>query len=488
MDKNQIHAIVEAQRSYFNAGQTLSVEKRIGYLKKLREHIIAHELQINGALFDDLGKSGYEAYMTEVAVVVSEVNFMLKHLHSFAKDRTVPTPFGQQLARSYVKAKPYGVTLVMSPWNYPFMLTLPPVIAAVAAGNTVVVKPSAYSPRTSALIEKMLGDIFPPEHVAVITGGREENAALLDEKFDYIFFTGSKKVGQLVLEKAAVSLTPVTLELGGKSPVIVDETAKLRLAARRLVFGKGTNVGQTCVAPDYVFIHRSVKDAFLRLMKEEIARQYGDCLHNPFWGKIVNEKHFDRVAGLIDPEKVVFGGRSDPATRKIELTLMDNVTWEDKVMREEIFGPVLPFMVYDSLDDVIDQIRAHDKPLAMYVFSESKTNIKKLHDSVSFGGGCVNETLIHVISSAMGFGGVGESGMGQYHGKAGFDTFTHYTSIVDKVTWFDLDQRYQPYNIVNMLLTRNFNFGSSIYGKLKETVDVPLVQIKHLLPKIYFRK
>ena len=478
MDKNQIHAIVEAQRSYFNAGQTLSVEKRIGYLKKLREYIIEHELQINGALFDDLGKSSYEAYMTEVATVMGEVNFMIKHLKSFAKDKKVPTPFGQQFAHSYIKAKPYGVTLIMSPWNYPIMLTLPALIASVAAGNTAVVKPSAYSPRTSALMAKMIADIFPMEYVTVVTGGREENSCLLDEKFDYIFFTGSKPVGKLVLEKAAKNLTPVTLELGGKSPVIVDETAKLGLAARRLTFGKGTNVGQTCVAPDYVYIHRSVKDKFIELMKKEIERQYGDCLANPFYGKIVNEKHFERVCGLIDPEKVVYGGKSDPETRKIGLTLMDNVTWDDKVMREEIFGPVLPFIVYDSLDEVIASIRAHDKPLAMYVFSESKDNIKKLHDSVSFGGGCVNETLIHVISSAMGFGGVGESGMGQYHGKAGFDTFTHYTGIIDKVTWFDLDQRYQPYCKLNIFLGRNLNFGANIVGRIKDSMDVPFLPKK----------
>ncbi len=458
------------------------------YLQKIRDYLLKNEVKINQALYYDLGKSGYEAYLTEVGVVISEVSFMLKHLRSFAKDRTVPTPFGQQIARSYVKAKPYGVTLIMSPWNYPFMLTLPPVIAAVAAGNTVVVKPSAYSPHTSALIADMLSEIFPLEHVAVVTGGREENTQLLEEKFDYIFFTGSKNVGKLVLEKAAVHLTPTTLELGGKSPVIVDETAKLKLAARRLVFGKGTNVGQTCVAPDYVLVQRRIKDAFIQCVKEEIERQFGDCISNPFYGKMINEKHFDRVCGLIDRQKVVCGGKADRDTRKIQLTIMDNVTWDDKVMQEEIFGPVLPFLTYDTLDEAIDVIRAHDHPLAMYCFSENKANIKKLHDAISFGGGCVNETLIHVISSAMGFGGVGESGMGQYHGKAGFDTFTHYTSIVDKATWIDLEQRYQPYSKANMLLARNFNFGSSIYGRLKEQFEVPFVRLKQLLPKIYFKE
>ena len=488
MNSEQIHALVEKQRTFFNSGATLPVETRLSYLQRIKNYLLQNEVKINQALYSDLGKSGYEAYLTEVGVVISEVSFMLKHLRSFAKDRTVPTPFGQQIARSYVKAKPYGVTLIMSPWNYPFMLTLPPVIAAVAAGNTAIVKPSAYSPHTSALIADMLAEIFPPELVAVVTGGREENTQLLEEKFDYIFFTGSKNVGRLVLEKAAVHLTPTTLELGGKSPVIVDETAKLKLAARRLVFGKGTNVGQTCVAPDYVLVRRSVKDAFVACVKTEIERQFGDCLSNPFYGKIVNEKHFDRICALIDPEKVVSGGKADRETRKIQLTVMDNVTWDDKVMQEEIFGPVLPIMTYETLDEVIDAVRAHDHPLAMYIFSENKANIKKLHDAISFGGGCVNETLIHVISSAMGFGGVGESGMGQYHGKAGFDTFTHYTSIVDKATWIDLEQRYQPYSKANMLLARNFNFGSSIYGKLKEQFDVPFVRIKQLFPRVDLKK
>jgi len=478
MTKEEIRKTVEAQREFFNAGGTRSIAYREECLRKMKAYVLKNEVAITKALFNDLGKSSYESYMCEISVVIAEINFMLKHIRQFTKNKTVKTPFGQQLAKSYVRPSPYGVTLIMSPWNYPFMLTLPAVIASVSAGNTCVVKPSAYSPHTSALIADMLSEIFPAEHVAVVTGGREENACLLDEKFDYIFFTGSKKVGRLVLEKASANLTPVTLELGGKSPTIIDETADLPLAARRFVFGKGTNVGQTCVAPDYVLIHSSVKDAFIGLVKKEIEKQFGDCVNNPFYGKIVNKKHFDRVCGLIDPDKVVYGGNSDPETLKIQLTVMDNVTWDDKVMKEEIFGPVIPVLTYETLDEVIDTVRAHDKPLALYVFSSSKENIEKLHSSLSFGGGCVNETLIHVISTAMGFGGVGESGMGQYHGKAGFDTFTHYTSICDKATWIDLDQRYQPYCKINILLARNLNFGSSIYGALKEKIDVPTLQTR----------
>ena len=478
MNKEQIHAIVERQQEFFSSGATLPVEKRIMYLKRIKEYIIEHEAEITAALKSDLGKSPYESYLCEIAVVIAEVNYMLKNIRKLTKKKTVMTPFGQQLSHSYILAKPYGVTLIMSPWNYPFMLTLPPIIDAIAAGNTCVVKTSAYSPATSRIIKEMTDKIFPRQYVCTITGGRDENKHLLDEKFDYIFFTGSKNVGKLVLEKAAATLTPVTLELGGKSPTIIDETANLRIAAKRLVFGKGFNVGQTCVAPDYVYIHTSIKDRFLELVKEEIVRQFGDCINNDDYGCIINDKHFERVCSLISPEKVVFGGNSNPQTRKIQMTVMDNVTWDDPVMKEEIFGPVLPFLEYTDLDSVINEINSHDKPLALYIFSQNKKNIEKIHASCSFGGGCVNETDIHVITTAMGFGGVGESGMGQYHGKDGFDTFTHYTSIVDKMTWIDLGQRYQPYNKINIWLSRNLNIGSTIHTNLK--TDYPI------LPKSFF--
>lgn len=478
MEKSQIHEIVEMQRKFFESGATLPVERRIVYLKKIKEYIINNEDRIAEALKKDLGKSAYESYLCEIAVVIAEVNYMLKNIRKLTAKKTVMTPFGQQLSHSYVLPKPYGVTLIMSPWNYPFMLTLPPIIDAVAAGNTCVVKTSAYSPATSEIVKKMIEEIFPRQLVTVVTGGRDENNSLLDEKFDYIFFTGSKNVGKLVLEKAAATITPVTLELGGKSPVIIDETANLPISARRLVFGKGFNVGQTCVAPDYIYIHSSIKDRFLELVKSEIVRQFGDCINNEDYGCIINDKHFKRVCSLISPEKTVFGGESDPVTRKIQMTVMDNVTWDDPVMKEEIFGPILPFMEYNDLDEVIRVINSHDKPLALYVFSQNKKNIEKIHSSCSFGGGCVNETDIHVITTAMGFGGVGESGMGQYHGKDGFDTFTHYTSIVDKKTWIDLGQRYQPYNKLNIWLSRNLNFGSIIHKNLK--TDYPL------LPKSFF--
>lgn len=467
MNKQQIHDVVEMQREYFDSGATTDVNKRIEYLKKIKDYVIKKESVLSAALKADLGKSAYESYLCEISVVLAEVNYMISHIKKLSKIKTVMTPFGQQLAHSYVRPTAYGVTLIMSPWNYPLMLTLPPVIAAISAGNTCVVKTSAYSPNTSKAIQEMIETIFPPEYVAVVPGGREENQYLLDEKFDYIFFTGSKNVGKIVLQKAAENLTPVTLELGGKSPTIVDETANLRLAARRLVFGKGFNVGQTCVAPDYVYVHSSIKDKFIGLLKDEITRQFGDCINNNDYGYIVNDKHFNRVCSLIDPEKTVYGGNSDPKTRRIQFTVMDGVTWDDAVMKEEIFGPVLPILTYDSLDEVISVIKSHDKPLALYIFSSNKANIEKVHSSCSFGGGCINETDIHVITTAMGFGGVGASGMGQYHGKSGFDTFTHYTSIVDKKTFIDLEQRYQPYSKLNIWLARNLNFGSSLHTKLE---------------------
>ncbi|MGN0967901.1 MAG: aldehyde dehydrogenase, partial [Oscillospiraceae bacterium] len=383
-----------------------------------------------------------ESYMCETGLVISEISYLLRHVRSFAREKTVATPLAQFASRSYKKPSPYGVTLIMSPWNYPLLLTLDPLVDALAAGNTAIVKPSAYSPATSALLQKLLGELFPEDYVAVITGGREENEQLLEQKFDYIFFTGSKAVGRTVLEKAAKHLTPVTLELGGKSPCIVDASADLKLAARRIVFGKYLNCGQTCVAPDYVLCQRSVKDAFLEQVRAEIRRQYADANY----GKIINRKHFDRVCSLIDPAKVAVGGGSNADTLQIEPTVLDGVTWEDAVMGQEIFGPVMPILTFDSIDEVIETVNSREKPLALYIFARDKKVIRTVTARCAYGGGCVNDVVIHLATSNMGFGGVGESGMGAYHGKTGFDAFTHYKSIVDKKTWIDLPMRYQPYS------------------------------------------
>ncbi len=446
MTEQEIKDLVTRQRSYFQSGATLPVSARLAALRRLYDAISSHEKEIRRALQKDLGKSGFESYMCETGMVLEEISYMLKHTRKFAREQRVHTPLAQFCSRSYKKPSPYGVTLIMSPWNYPFMLTLSPLADALAAGNTAVVKPSAYSPYTSEVLLSILTECFDPKYVAVVTGGRAENTCLLREHFDYIFFTGSQAVGKEVMRSAAEHLTPVTLELGGKSPCIVDQTADIRLAARRIVFGKYLNCGQTCVAPDYVYCHRSVKDQLIKEVQKQIRRQYGkQPLHSSDYGKIINEKHFDRILGLIDEKKVVHGGGSDRSTLRIEPTVMDNVTFSDAVMQEEIFGPVMPILVFDSLDEVIRRINSMPHPLALYIFTSDKKAARKVTARCGFGGGCINDTIIHLATSEMGFGGFGESGMGAYHGKTGFDTFTHYKSIVDKKTWIDLPMRYQPY-------------------------------------------
>ena len=457
MNQQQIDALREKQRKFFATGATLDVSFRIAALKKLYKALQENEQAIAQALHSDLGKSAQESFLCETGMTLSEISYLLKHIRSFAREKTVPTPMAQFAARSYRKPMPYGVCLIMSPWNYPVLLTLEPLADALAAGNTAIIKPSAYSPATSALLAELLGKIFPEEYVAVVTGGREENAYLLEQKFDYIFFTGSKSVGRLVQKKAARYLTPVTLELGGKSPCIVDRSANIALSARRIVFGKFLNCGQTCVAPDYILCHPAVKEQLIACLKAEIQRQYGnDPLHNPSYGKIITDKHFDRVAGLIDSNKVAFGGETDPDTLKIAPTILDNITWEDKVMGEEIFGPVLPILTFASAEEVVETVNRRDTPLALYVFAQDKQFVQTITTRCAFGGGCVNDCIIHLATSAMGFGGMGESGMGSYHGKTGFDTFTHYKSIVDKKTWLDLPMSYQPYRKVYNQLVRLF--------------------------------
>lgn len=457
MTEIEIRQIVENQRTYFYTGATLPLSHRIEALKKIQSYILTHEAEIGKAIRKDLGKSDFESYMCETGLVLSEITYMLKHIRSFAKEKNVLTPLAQFHSRSFKKPSPYGVALIMSPWNYPFLLTIDPLIDALAAGNTVVLKPSAYSPYTSAVIQSMIEECFDKRYVAVITGRRAENTCLLNEHFDYIFFTGSQTVGKEVMRHAAAHLTPVTLELGGKSPCIVEESANIKLAARRIVFGKYLNCGQTCVAPDYIYCDRKIKDQLLAEIKRQIKRQFrSEPLTNKNYGKIINEKHFDRITKLIDSSKVVFGGKCDRTTLKIEPTVMDHVTFDDAVMQEEIFGPILPILTYDSLDQAIHKINSMPHPLALYVFTSDKTAARKVTARCGFGGGCINDTIIHLATSEMGFGGFGESGMGSYHGKDGFHTFSHYKSIVDKKTWLDLPMRYQPYRKINEKLIHLF--------------------------------
>ena len=455
--------ILQRQREFFVQGHTRSQEWRREILRNIQQGIEEYESQIMAALQEDLGKSASESYMCEVGMVKEELKYMQKHLRRLMRRRHAPTPLAQFASASYMVPEPYGNVLVMSPWNYPFLLSMDPVIDAIAAGNTVILKPSAYSPATSQVMAELFEKYVAPEAVTVVTGGRQVNADLLEHRFDYIFFTGGKTVGQLVMEKASKHLTPVTLELGGKSPCIVDETANLKLAARRIVFGKYLNLGQTCVAPDYILVHESVKDKLMLLLQEEIRRQFGEHpLANPNYGHIINRKHYDRLCKMLMGETVLGAGGItyvepaestsdmipdhlfDPDRHKIAPVVL-TANPQSKCMQEEIFGPILPVISYKTRQEVMDFVEFHPRPLALYLFSEDKQWQQQVLGRLRFGGGCINDVVIHLATTAMPFGGVGESGMGSYHGKYGFDTFTHYKSIVDKKTWLDLPMRYQPY-------------------------------------------
>lgn len=441
-----IDRLLEKQRSFFESGRTLPVAFRIRMLQRLYDAVKRYEPQIGRALASDLGKSDFEGFLCETGLVLSEIGYMIRHTPRFAREETVRTPLSQFAARSFRKPSPYGNVLILSPWNYPFLLTLDPLADAIAAGNTAVVKPSAYSPATSAVIARLIGECFPPSYVAVVTGGRRKNTELLRKKFDFVFFTGSQAVGKEVLRHTAETLTPAVLELGGKSPCIVDETAGLYLAAKRIVFGKYLNCGQTCVAPDYILCHTSVKERLVEELARQIERQYGRRpLENPDYGRIVNEKHFDRLMGLMEGARIAAGGEADRDTLRIAPTVMDQVSWNDAVMQEEIFGPLLPVLTFERWEEIYHLLARRPKPLALYLFTRNKRRAREAVTRLSFGGGCINDVVIHLATSEMGFGGVGESGMGAYHGRDGFRAFSHTKSIVDKKTWPDLPVRYQPY-------------------------------------------
>lgn len=448
-----INARVEAQRRYFLSGATRSTEFRVEMLKKLRRTITDNSALIAQSLIEDLNKQPLETYMCETGLVLEEINYHIKRLSGWNRPRRAAASLAQAPGRGYVYPEPYGVALIMAPWNYPLQLCLMPLVGAISAGCCAVVKPSAYAGASSRAIRKIIEDAFSPEYVCVIEGGRNENQALLEERFDYIFFTGSPSVGRLVMEKAAAKLTPVTLELGGKSPVIVDETADLHLAARRVAFGKVLNAGQTCVAPDYLLIQRGVRDKFIDEYKKALASFFprGDMsamVH------IVNDKHFERLLALLTDGTAAIGGGFDRASRFIEPTVLIDVSADAPVMRQEIFGPILPVLCYDRLGECIDFIRGREKPLALYTFSNDKAAVRRVFDSCSFGGGCVNDTILHLAGSGMGFGGVGASGMGCYHGKQSFDTFTHYRSVLRQSALIDVPLRYMPYSAIKDKITR----------------------------------
>lgn len=438
-----ISSIVNKQKAYFYNGYMRSVEVRKNNLKKLYEGVQRFEQEIFQALKLDLNKSVHESFTTEVGYVLKEISFQLKHISSWSKPKRVRTALTHFGSKGKVVPEPYGVTLIIAPWNYPFQLAIAPLVGALAAGNTIVLKPSELTPNVSKVITRMLEELFQEELVAVVEGGVEESTALLKEPFDYIFFTGSVGVGKVVMEAAAKQLTPLTLELGGKSPCIVHKDAKIDVTARRIVWGKFLNAGQTCVAPDYMYVHASVKEQLIEALRHEIEEQYGkEPLHNDNYVRIVSERHFERLCTFLKDGKTVIGGNYKKETLHIEPTVLTNVTWESAVMEDEIFGPILPIIEYDNIEDVIDTIQQHPKPLALYVFSEDKGVQKKVTSNISYGGGCINDVVYHLATPYLPFGGVGSSGLGSYHGEESFRTFSHYKSILAQSTAFDMKIRY----------------------------------------------
>jgi len=437
------HTLVSKQRQFFRTGRTKEIDYRFRALRELRAAILKNEQKIMDALKADLNKSEFEAYSTEVGFVLEEIRFTLKHLRSWVQHKRVKTPLTHLGSSSSIYPEPYGVALIIAPWNYPFQLTIAPLIGAIAAGNCAILKPSEFAPRTSVVLEELIKELYPEEYIAIVQGGVETSQALLQEKFDTIFFTGSVSVGEIVMEAAAKHLTPVTLELGGKCPCIVHEDAKIKVAAKRIAWGKFINAGQTCVAPDYVYVRRNIRDAFLKELKEAIDELYGKCpIKNPNYTRIVNQKHFDRLLALLDEGKIYTGGASDRERLVIEPTVLTDITWEDTIMQDEIFGPILPILEYRDISEVITGVHNHPNPLALYLFTESSIIEKKVLQEISFGGGCINDTVFHIVSPYLPFGGVGSSGMGAYHGKGSFDAFSHKKSILKQTSRFDIPLRY----------------------------------------------
>ncbi len=442
----EIEAIVATQRQYFNSGKTRPLAFRQGQLQALRSAIQRYESQIQSALKQDFGKSAFEAYATEIGFVLDELTHTLKHLPEWVEPEEVKTPLVHQPGSSQIVYEPFGVTLIIAPWNYPFQLLMDPLIGALAAGNCAVVKPSELTPATSRVMTELIKNTFDPHYVTSLEGGTEVSEVLLDQQFDYIFFTGSTRVGRIVMEKAAKHLTPVTLELGGKSPCIVDRGVPLEITARRIVWGKFLNAGQTCVAPDYILVPPEMKVDLIQEMARCLQDFYGtDPRQSPDYARIVNENHFDRLTSMIRPEQVALGGQHDRKERYIAPTILSPVDWDDPLMNEELFGPLLPVLTYRSLEEVIEKIQSRPRPLALYLFSENKAHQQMIVNRLSFGGGCINDTVIHLATPYLPFGGVGTSGMGSYHGRFSFETFSHRKALMQRQLKFDVPLRYPPY-------------------------------------------
>lgn len=445
--ENYINMVVERSREYFYSDITKSSSYRIEQLKKLKTSIEENEKYIYAALKEDLNKSYYETFMSELALVYDEINYAIKNLEDWMKPENIKTEISQMPGEVKIYKDPYGVVLIISPWNYPFQLTMVPLIGAIAAGNCAVVKPSNYSSATSKVIMMIIHSALPKGLATVIEGGREENKYLLDKDFDYIFFTGSPQVGKYVMKKASENLTPVTLELGGKSPAIVTETANIKKAARRVVFGKLLNAGQTCIAPDYVLVHKDVKNEFIREVVKELDNTFKDKeYYRKKYPKMINKNHFLRIISYLQTGNTIYGGNIDPETLQIEPTIVYEPSLDSELMQEEIFGPILPIISYENLDVLIENLKRRPKSLALYLFTKDDEEKEKVVKYLSYGGGCINDTILQIASLHAGFGGVGNSGMGKYHGKYSFDTFTHDKTVLEKSWLCDNPLKYHPYN------------------------------------------
>ncbi|HSQ77339.1 MAG TPA: aldehyde dehydrogenase [Nitrospirota bacterium] len=445
MDKSHILNLIGNHRAFFSTGRTKDLSFRIDQLKILRQAIISNESAIFDALKKDLNKPAYEAYGGDTAVVINEIDYVLKHLWSWAKPKRVRTPLAYFPSRSFVLPEPYGVALIIGPWNFPFQLLLGPLVGAIAAGNCVLLKPPIAVPHSTRLIAKLVHGNFDPDYISLVEGGAETGQMLLEEQFDYIFFTGGAATGRLVMQAAAKHLTPVTLELGGKNPCIVDVDTHLEYTARRIVWGKFFNAGQSCVAVDHLLVDKRIKQRLLDLIVKNLIEFYGaDPAQSPDYGRIVNNAHFERLSRLLGQGTIIAGGQSDRAMRYIAPTIIDNIKGQEPIMEDEIFGPLLPVIDYDDLTEAIAMVNSRPKPLALYFFSRDKKKQELVLSQTSSGGGCINDTTIHE-TARLPFGGVGESGTGKYHGKASFDTFSHDRSIVKSGFLFDVALRYPPY-------------------------------------------
>jgi aldehyde dehydrogenase (NAD+) len=456
MDIN-INELLQEHRRYFEKGETRSVDFRLKQLDKLSKTIKKYEKQIIDALYKDLHKPEFEAYATEIGFLYDSIKYFKKNLIKWARTRSVRTPIFYPLSKSMIYKEPYGTVLIVGPFNYPFQLVIEPLLGAIASGNCAVLKPSEYTPNITAIIKKVIEESFDNAYIRVVEGEREVTATLINAPFDYIFFTGSVGVGKVVMEAAGRNLVPVTLELGGKSPCIVDKTANIDVAAERITWGKFLNTGQTCVAPDYILAHKDIKQQLILAIVKQIRQFYGESPKaSEDYGRIVSQRHMQRLVGLLDERKIVHGGQYDLKDLYMAPTIMDNIKWNDKVMEDEIFGPILPILEFDDLEEVVKTVNSRPKPLALYVFAEDRVMWQRIIENTSFGGGCINDTISHLTSPHLPFGGVGNSGMGSYHGKKSFDTFTHEKSVLVKTMNISLRFLYPPYNQAKLKLLKKF--------------------------------